>query len=72
MAMMKPNVTEYEFNSIENLLDFIRPLIIEGYTVATRTVFRPYPRENSIDKYIVYVADAKGKELSITIKGDEE
>ena len=71
MAMI-PNITEYEFNSVENLLAFIRPLIIEGYTVATRTVFRPFPRENTIDKFTIYVADTQGKELSIMIKGDEE
>ena len=71
MAMI-PNGTEYEFNTIQNVLDFIRPLLIEGYTVATRTVFRPFPRENSIEKFVVYVADTHGEELSITIKGDEK
>ena len=69
---IKPSVTEYEFNTIQNVLDFIRPLLIEGYTVATRTVFKPFPRENSIEKFVVYVADTQGKELSIAIKGDEE
>lgn len=69
---IKPSVTEYEFNSIENLMSFIRPLIIEGYTIATKTVFRPFPRENSIENFIVYVADAKGKEVNVTLKGDEE
>ena len=71
---MKPSVTEYEFNSIENLLAFIRPLIIEGYSIATRTVFRPFPRENSIEKFAVYVID-KDKEMKITVvdpEGDEE
>ena len=69
---MKPSISEYEFNSIENLMSFIRPLIIEGYTVTTKTVFRPFPRENSIENLIVYVADAKGKEVNVTLKGDEE
>ena len=69
---MKPNVTEYEFNSVENLLAFIRPLIIEGYSVATNTTFKKYPWEHDIEKFTVYVADTQGKELSITIKGDEE
>lgn len=76
MAMtLKPTAAEVEFESIENLLSFIKPLIIEGYSVATRTVFRPFPRENSIEKYVVYVLMDKSKEMKITVvdpEGDEE
>lgn len=73
MAMI-PTATQYEFTSIENLLAFIKPLIIEGYSIATRTEFKPFPREYSIEKYVVYVVD-KDREMKITVKdpkGDKE
>lgn len=76
MAMtLKPTVAEVEFEYTDNLLGFIRPLIVEGYSVAVRTVFRPFPRENSIEKYIVSVLVDKDKEMKVTVvdpKGDEE
>jgi len=76
MAMtLKPTAGEVEFEYIDNLLGFIRPLIVEGYSVAVRTVFRPFPRENSIEKYIVNVVMDKNKEMKVTVvdpEGDEE
>ena len=74
MAMMIPTTTQYEFTSIQNVLDFIRPLLIEGYKISTKTVFRGFPREYDIEKFVVYVID-KDKEMKITVKdpeGDEE
>ena len=75
MAMMKPTAAEVEFDYIENLMSFIKPLIIEGYTVTTKTVFRPFPRENNIEKFVVSVLMDKSKEMKITVvdpEGDEE
>lgn len=37
MAMI--NSGTYEFNSIFNLMDFVKPLVVEGYSVAINTVF---------------------------------
>ena len=37
MAMI--NSGTYEFNSICNLMDFVKPLVVEGYSVAINTIF---------------------------------
>ena len=55
MVMINSGV--YEFNSIQNLIDFIRPLIIEGYPVAANTTFKNYPWEHDIEKFTVYVGE---------------
>lgn len=73
MAMI-PTATKYEFDSIQNVLDFIRPLIIEGYKISTETVFGKFPREYCIEKFVIYVID-KDREMKITVvdpEGDEE
>ena len=62
MAMI--NTGEYEFDSIYNVMDFIKPLIIEGYSVATNTRYKSFPCKNSIDKFIVYVGE-KGCKMAI-------
>lgn len=59
MAMI--NSGTYEFNSIQNLIDFIRPLIIEGYSVAANTTFKKYPWEHDIEKFTVYVGEKGAK-----------
>ena len=51
MAMIKSNT--YEFKSICNVMDFVKPLIVEGYSVAINTVYEAIPFENSIDKFTV-------------------
>ena len=53
MAMI--NTGSYEFNSLFNAMDFVKSLIIEGYSVAINPVYKKYPRENDIDKFIVDV-----------------
>ena len=54
----------YEFKSLNNLMDFVKPLILEGYPVAIDTVQGKFPREYTIEKFIVYVGD-KGVKLSV-------
>lgn len=61
---------EYEFKGINNLMDFIRPLILEGYPVAIKTKDEPFP----YGEY-VYVAaiGPKGKDIKCTaIMGESE
>ncbi len=62
MAMI--NSGSYEFNSILNVMDFVKPLIVEGYSVAINTVYQEIPFENSIDKFIVNVGK-KGCRMAI-------
>lgn len=65
------NSGTYEFNSIQNLTDFIRPLIIEGYSVAVNTIFKKYPWEHDIEKFIVYVSE-KGCKMSVWCEASNE
>ena len=61
---------EYEFKGINNLMDFIRPLILEGYPVAIKTKNEAFPYDG-----IVYVAaiGLQGRDIKCTaIMGDEE
>lgn len=53
MAMINPST--YEFTSLFNVMDFVKPLIVEGYSVAINTTYKPFPRENDIDKFTVNV-----------------
>ena len=64
MAMINPNT--YEFNSLQNAMDFVKPLVVEGYSVVINTVYRnvPFEIENQIDKFIVDVAK-KGCKIAI-------
>ena len=62
MAMI--NSGTYEFNSICNLMDFVKPLVVEGYSVAINTVFKEFPREHDIDKFEVNVGK-KGCKMAI-------
>lgn len=62
MAMINSNT--YEFKSICNVMDFVKPLIIEGYPVAINTVYEAIPFENSIDKFTVNIGK-KGCKMAI-------
>lgn len=41
MSMINPGT--YEFNSLYNVLDFVKPLLIEGYSVAINTAYKEVP-----------------------------
>ena len=64
MAMINPST--YEFNSLQNAMDFVKPLLVEGYSVAINTVYRkvPFEIENQIDKFTVDVGK-KGCKMAI-------
>lgn len=62
MAMINPGT--YEFDSIFNLMDFVKSLVVEGYSVAINTVFKEFPREYDIDKFEVNVGK-KGCKMAI-------
>ena len=62
MAMV--NSGTYEFKSLSNLMDFVKPLIVEGYPVAINTVLGKFPREYTIEKFIAYVGE-KGNQFKI-------
>ncbi len=51
------NSDTYEFQSLDNLLDFVKPLVVEGYPVAINTVPGTFPREYTIEKFVVYVGN---------------
>lgn len=61
----------YEFRSLFNMMDFIKPLAVEGYTIAIKTVYKQFPRENDIDKFIVMVGP-KGKDIKVFVTEDDE
>lgn len=58
------NSGSYEFNNILNVMDFVKPLIVEGYSVAINTIYKPFPRENDIDKFTVDIIK-KGCKIAI-------
>lgn len=62
MSMINPST--YEFNSLFNVMDFVKPLLTEGYPVAINIVYKEFPRENDIDKFIVDVGK-KGCKIAI-------
>ena len=64
MAMINPGT--YEFNSIFNVMDFVKPLLVEGYSVAINTVYKDVPFDigNCIDKFEVNVGK-KGCKIAI-------
>ena len=58
------NTSTYEFTSLFNVMDFVKPLIVEGYSVVINTTYKPFPRENDIDKFTVNVGK-KGCKMAI-------
>ena len=60
------NSGAYEFDSIYNVMDFVKPLILEGYSVAINTVYKdvPFKIGNCIDKFEVNVGE-KGCKIAI-------
>ena len=62
MSIINPGT--YEFNSIFNVMDFVKPLLVEGYSVAVNTTFKKYPWEHDIEKFTVYVGK-KGCKMAI-------
>lgn len=58
------NPSTYEFNSLYNVMDFVKPLLIEGYPVAINTVYKDFPNQNGIDKFTVDVGK-KGCKMAI-------
>lgn len=58
------NSKTYEFNSIFNVMEFVKPLLVEGYSVAINTFYKEFPRENEIDKFTVDVGK-KGCKMAI-------
>ena len=58
------NSGTYEFNSLQNVMDFVKPLLVEGYSVAINTVYKDIPFENCIDKFEVNVGK-KGCKMAI-------
>lgn len=64
MAMI--NSGTYEFDSILNVMDFVKPLLVEGYSVAINTVYKnvPFEIKNCIDKFEVNVGK-KGCKMAI-------
>ena len=56
-------MTVYKFTSIDRVLEFIKPLLVEGrYSVSVRTFYKEYPREYSIDYFEVTVEEIKENE----------
>ena len=59
----------YEFKGLDSLLDFVKPLIVEGYPVAINSIPGKFPREDTIEKFIAQVGE-KGTQLEIYCKED--
>ena len=58
--MALTNANNYSFNSHQGVLDFISPLILEGYPVAIQTVYEEnYWDKGRIDHYEVSVGEKK-------------
>ena len=58
-------MTVYKFTSIDRVLEFIKPLLVEGnYKVSIKTLYKEFPREYQIDYFEVTVEESKqvGKE----------
>lgn len=69
--MALTNINNYSFNSHQAVLDFIAPLIVEGYPVAIQTMFREFPRENDIDHYEVSIGEKK-KPIKVMIEEEDD
>lgn len=48
---------KYQFKFLQNVMEFIKPLISEGYEVNVKVVKKSYPRENDIDYFLVEVKE---------------
>ena len=62
MSMINPGT--YEFDSILNVMDFVKPLLVEGYSVAINTVYEKVPFDYRIDKFEVNIGK-KGCKMAI-------
>jgi len=70
--MALTNANNYSFNSHQAVLDFIAPLITEGYPVAIQTVYEHhYWDEDIIDHYEVSIGEKKRK-LYVKVEQEEE
>ena len=70
--MALTNTNNYSFNLHQAVLDFISPLILEGYPVAIQTVYEDhYWDKGRIDHYEVSIGEKK-KPIKIFIQTDEE
>lgn len=50
----------YKFTSIDRVLEFMKPLLVEGkYSVIVRTFHKGFPREYMIDYFEVTVEEVK-------------
>lgn len=60
------NSGTYEFNSLQNVVDFVKPLIVEGYPVVINTVYKdnPFSIYSDIDKFTVDIGK-KGCKIAI-------
>ena len=66
------NANNYSFNSRQAVLDFIAPLISEGYPVAIQTIYEDhYWDKDRIDHYEVYIGE-KRKPIKVMIETEEE
>lgn len=53
-------MTVYKFTSIDRVLEFIEPLLVEGnYKVSIKTLYKEFPREYQIDYFEVTVEEIK-------------
>jgi hypothetical protein len=50
-------IVKYQFKFLPNVMEFIKPLISEGYEVNVKVVKKAYPRENDIDYFLVEVKE---------------
>ena len=48
---------KYYFKFLQNAMEFIKPLISEGYEVNVKVVKKAYPCENDIDYFLVEVKE---------------
>ena len=68
--MAMEELREYEFKGINNLMDFIKPLILEGYPVAIKTKNESFPYDGYV--YVVAIGP-QGKDIKCTaIMGENE
>ncbi len=70
--MALTNANTYSFNSHHAVLDFISPLILEGYPVAIQTIYEEhYWDKDRIDHYEVSVGEKK-KRITVMTEQKEE
>lgn len=48
MNMAMIDTGAYEFKSLSNAMNFVKPLIVEGYPVAIDTVYRDFQFKDNI------------------------